>query len=232
MQELLCLSRSDITTIMHKILQKSFWILLPLVLVLIGISNYLVFMHVPDEKIMGAVQRIFYFHVASATACYLAFAIVFASSLFYLVKKKKIFDLVNVSAAETGFLFCTIVLLSGMIWGKAAWNTWFRFEPRLISFLLIWLIFLAFNVLRTFGNREQIREHSAVLGILGAVSVPIMVYSVKLLPAVAQLHPQVVERQGLPPVMLTTMFFCMLSMIVLELLLISVRLRIELLKEK
>ena len=150
---------------------------------LIAISNYLIFMVVPSEQTMGAVQRIFYFHVASAIACYIAFGLVFIASVLVLVKKEKIYDALNVAAAEVGFLFCTIVLISGMIWGKAAWGTWFRLEPRLVTFLFLWLIFLAFNILRNFGGQSFRANHSAVLGIVGAITVPIMVYSIKLLPS-------------------------------------------------
>ena len=210
-----------------KVLAKVESILLALSLVLIAIANYLIFMVVPNEQVMGAVQRIFYFHVASAFACYLSFGLVFIFSILYLAKKKRIFDSFNVAAAEVGFLFCTIVLISGMIWGKAAWGTWFRMEPRLVTFLFLWLIFLAFNILRAFGVSSFKANHSAILGIVGAVTVPIMVYSIKLLPAYKQLHPQVIEKAGLPAVMLNTMLFTSLAVIVFQFLLISIRFRIE-----
>lgn len=204
--------------------------LLFLTALLIAAANYLVFFYPPNEKIMGAVQRIFYFHVASATTCYISFAIVFVASILYLSKKDRCFDALNVAAAEVGFLFCTITLLSGMIWGKAAWNTWFRFEPRLVSFLLIWLVFLSFSLLRAFADNTRVAAHSAILGILGSVSIPLMIYSIKLLPAAAQLHPQVIEKQGLHPLMLQTLLFCILAFVFLQFLFLLYRLRIEILK--
>ncbi len=208
-------------------LNKSEPVLWALALVMITIANYLIFMVVPNERTMGAVQRILYFHVGSAISCYLAFALVFISSVLFLVKKDSFFDALNVSAGEVGFLFCSIVLATGMIWGKASWGTWFQMEPRLVTFLFLWLIFLAFNILRAFDNPESRANHSAVLGIVGAITVPIMVYSIKLLPASKQLHPEVVEKAGLPPVMLYTMCFTILAVIVWQFLLISMRLRLE-----
>ena len=187
---------------------------------LLTIANYLIFIYVPNERVMGAVQRIFYFHVASAFACYLAFAIVLISSILYLVRKNKSYDALNVAAAEVGFLFCTIVLISGMIWGKAAWGTWFRMEPRLVTFLLLWLIFLAFNILRVFGEPRLVANHSAILGIVGAITVPLMVYSIKILPAFKQLHPQVIEKAGLPTSMMLALLVTSLGVIIFQFFLI------------
>lgn len=194
---------------------------------------YIVFMVVPNEKIMGPVQRIFYFHVGSAVACYVAFAIVFAASIGFLATREEKYDIYNVAAGEVGFLFCTITMITGMIWGNAAWNTPFQWEPRLVTFLLLWLIFLTFTTLRIFADPSLVRTHSAVIGILGALLVPVVWYSVKLLPASFQLHPQVVENRGLKDVRFYYgMFSGMLSMIALELYLIWIRVRLGIAENK
>ncbi len=167
-------------------------------LFLVGVAQWLVFMVVPNERVMGAVQRIFYFHVGSAFACYAAFAVVFIASVYYLATRSRTADILSVAAGEVGFVFCTIVLITGMIWGHSAWNTWFRWEePRLVTFLVLWLIFLSFTILRNFGDPTKTATHGAVLGILGAVSVPLVVFSIKLLPQSARLHPEVLEHGGL-----------------------------------
>lgn len=204
----------------------------PVVFLLICYANYLVFLWVPTEQIMGPVQRIFYFHVGSAVACYFSFAIVFVASIVYLAKKNIKADIVSESAGEVGFVLCTIVLASGMIWGHAAWNTWFRWEPRLLTFLLLWLIFFGFNILRMFGDRQKIAAHSAVLGIIGAITVPIMIFSIKLLPQVAQLHPQVTKEGGLHPDMKYTMFVLMGTMVLFQFMLLWLRVRVGLLKSE
>jgi heme exporter protein C len=198
---------------------------------MVAYSNYLVFLDVPNEKIMGPVQRIFYFHVGSAMACYVAFAIVLVAGLAFLANRDPKMDVLGEAAGEVGFVFCTLVLGSGMIWGHSAWNTWFRWEPRLVTFLLLWLLFLGFNLLRRFGDPRKIGAHSAVLGIIGAISVPLMVFSIKLLPRTAQLHPQVVEGGGLKdPRMKFAFFFSMVALIVLQFFLVVLRHRIGLLE--
>jgi heme exporter protein C len=169
-----------------------------LVFLLLAIAQYFVFMVVPNEQVMGAVQRVFYFHVASALACYAAFGVVFVASLIYLATRNERADMLSVAAGEVGFVLCTIVLITGMIWGHSAWNTWFRWEePRLVTFLVLWLIFLSFSILRNFGDPAKTAVHGSILGILGAVSVPIVYVSIKFLPQSARLHPEVVERGGL-----------------------------------
>lgn len=167
-------------------------------LALVGLAQFFIFMIVPTEQVMGAVQRVFYFHVASALACYAAFGVVFIGSVAYLVTRRERADILSAAAGEVGFVLCTIVLITGMIWGHSAWNTWFRWEePRLVTFLVLWLIFLSFTVLRNFGDPAKTAVHGSILGILGALSVPLVYVSIKFLPQSARLHPEVIERGGL-----------------------------------
>lgn len=204
-------------------------ILGPVSLILIITALAFALVIAPEEKLMGAVQRIFYFHVGSAFACYIAFAGVFCSSLIYLWRKHPITDLLNETFAEVGFVFCSITLVTGMIWGDAAWNTPFRWEPRLVTFLFLWLIFLGFQILRRFGSEELKQNHSAILGILGSLMVPLVWYSIKLLPATAQLHPQVIDNQGLrSPLFIWAMLTAIVALLSFELFLIVLRLRIAL----
>jgi heme exporter protein C len=164
---------------------------------MVVVAQFYVFMVVPNERIMGAVQRIFYFHVGSALACYAAFAVVLVASVVHLATKSVKADLWSASAGEVGFVFCSIVLATGMIWGHSAWNTWFRWEePRLVTFLVLWLIFLSFTILRNFGDPAKVSTHASVLGILGSASVPLVYLSIKLLPQSARLHPEVLEQGG------------------------------------
>jgi len=165
--------------------------------ILVAVALWLVFMKVPNEQVMGAVQRIFYFHVGAAFGAYLAFGVAFITGVLFLVSKSPFYDSLNEAAGEVGFLLCSIVLLSGMIWAHSAWNTWFRWEPRLVTFLLLWLIFLAFVLLRTYAGKESSSAQAAILSIIGSSTVPLVWLSVKLLPQASQLHPQVVEQQGL-----------------------------------
>lgn len=189
---------------------------------------YLVFMVVPNERVMGPIQRIFYFHVGSAVACYCAAGIVLLGSLMYLATRNIKHDYLSHAAAEVGLLFCTITLISGMIWGKSAWNTWFDWrEPRLVTFLLLWIIFFSLNLFRTLGDPDRMARQASALGILSALTVPLVVFSVKLLPQSAQLHPQVVENSGLKhPTYWTAFFLSMAALTALQFLLIWLRWRI------
>jgi len=169
-----------------------------LTFLVVSLAQFFIFMVVPNEQVMGAVQRVFYFHVASALGCYLAFGVVFVASIAFLATRAAKADILSAAAGEVGFVLCTIVLITGMIWGHSAWNTWFRWEePRLVTFLVLWLIFLSFTVLRNFGDPSKTAVHSSILGILGALSVPLVYISIKFLPQSARLHPEVIERGGL-----------------------------------
>ena len=204
------------------------WRLLTALLILSGalviVCNYLVFMVVPNERTMGAVQRILYFHVGSAFACYCSAALVLGGGLWYLATRESRADLLAQAAGEVGLVFCSMVLFSGMIWGHSSWNTWFRWEPRLVTFLLLWFVFLAFNLLRAFGDRARVATHSAVLGIVGAITVPLVVFSVYFLPNVPQLHPKEVVVGGLAhPYYRITFWGCVFTLILLQSVLVWIR---------
>jgi len=179
-----------------------------------SIGIYLVFLVVPNEQVMGAVQRVFYFHVASALASYAVIVLLLFASAFYLITRKDAWDALAEASASVAFMFCSIVLASGMIWGKSAWNTWWRWEPRLVSFLVLWLILFSYVLLRSFAkNSSKQKSFAAVLGIVAAINVPIVIVSVKFLNQAEQLHPEVVGRQGLRTASFVyTLVICTISM--------------------
>ncbi|MFN8388851.1 MAG: cytochrome c biogenesis protein [Bdellovibrionota bacterium] len=157
-----------------------------------------VFLVVPDEQEMGAVQRIFYFHVGSAVTSYGMIALMLVGSAFYLVTRQDGWSVLAQSAASVAFLFCSIVLVTGMIWAHSAWNVWWRWEPRLASSLVLWLILGGYLLLGSFAAEHPgQRNFLAVLGIVSAVFVPVVIFSIRLLNEHEQAHPQVIARQGL-----------------------------------
>lgn len=218
----------------NKTLTKTLDLLLPLSTLLSGLlAIYYVFLEVKPERVMGAVQRIFYFHVGSAIASYLAIATLLLASLFFLANRARWLDALNIAAAEVAFLLCSITLASGMIWGHAAWNTWFRWEPRLVSFLILWLILLSLNLLRAFSEPSRAAVQAAVLGVVSAVTVPLMVYSIDLLPHSAQLHPKVISEGGLKDSSYyTALFLAMAALCFLQFWLVWLRTRVEWLRQK
>ena len=147
---------------------------------------------------MGPVQRIFYFHVGAAINTYIFVFFLLCGSALYLVTGDERWDYLAEPAAWISLCLATIVLATGMIWGHSAWNTWWSWEPRLVSFLVLWLLLgVYFLVRRTGGDRARIYSVSAVVGILAAINIPIVIFSIRVLAAADQLHPQVIARSGL-----------------------------------
>jgi heme exporter protein C len=143
-------------------------------------SFWLVFFWVPTEREMGVVQRIFYVHVPAAWVGFLAFGIVALCSVGYLWLRDARLDAISVSAAELGLVFTTIVLITGPLWGRIAWGAWWVWEPRLTLTLLLWFIYLGYFILRgATENPERGKRFAAILGIVGAVDIPLIHMSVR-----------------------------------------------------
>ena len=173
-----------------------------LAMALLFLAIYLVFSYAPIEKTMLEVQKIFYFHVSSAFTVFLAFGVTALFSLLYLIKRKDQFDTVAAASAELGIVFCTIVLLTGPIWARHAWNTWWNWEPRLTSTLILWLMYIGYFILRSALAEEKKRVYSAVLGILAYLDVPIVYFSVEIWQG--NLHPDTSTKMNLHPMMIKT----------------------------
>ena len=173
------------------------------------LALYMVFIYVPTEREMGIVQRIFYFHVPSAWISFLAFFVVFLSGIAYLITRSAKWDTVALSSAEIGVVFSTLVLITGSIWAKKAWNTWWTWDPRLTTVSILWLIYIAYLMLRAFaGEAEKGARFAAVFGIIGFIDVPIVFMSIRWWRA---MHPVVITRTrvSLAPPMLATLLVCL-----------------------
>jgi len=155
---------------------------------------WLVFVAVPTEREMGIVQRIFYFHVASAWVAFLGFFLVAGASAVYLWKGSRTADRLAEAAAEVGVLFCTLVLVTGPIWARPVWGVWWTWDPRLTMTVILWAIYASYLMLRAFGGEDDaVRRYAAVLGIIGVLDIPIIMVSVRLLRGI---HPAVIEKGG------------------------------------
>ena len=140
----------------------------------------LIFIYVPTEEKMGIVQRIFYFHVPIAWISLLAFFMVFISSILYLWKREEKWDVLARSSGEIGFVFISLVLITGPIWAKPAWNMWWVWDVRLTSSLVLWFIYLAYIMVRSLATEESRgARFAAVVGIIGFIDVPIVYLAVK-----------------------------------------------------
>jgi len=167
------------------------------------VVHWLVFFWVPTEAQQGIVQRIFYIHVPAAWVAFIAFGIVALVSAVYLWLGDEKLDMAASAAAEGGMLFTTIVLLTGPLWGRVAWGTWWTWEPRLTFTLLLWFIYLGYFLVRkSTTNPEQGRKFAAVVGIVGAADIPLIHVSVTWL---RSLHPQPVVLKPEGPTLDTEM---------------------------
>lgn len=178
-----------------------------LTIVMAAISLYLIFVWSAVEETMGPVQKIFYFHVASAGNTFFSFFIVFIFSILYLIKRKRTYDIIAGISAEVGVVFTALVLITGPIWAHSAWNTWWVWEPRLTTTLILFFMYLAYLVLRQLGIEWEKRANlTAVFGIISFINVPIVYMSIEWWGA--KFHPQILKNAGsssLDPTVLITL---------------------------
>jgi heme exporter protein C len=150
-----------------------------------------VFLYVPNERMQGAVQRIFYFHVNAAWSAFFGFALAAAASALFLWRQDHAYDRLARAAVEVGMLFCTMVLVTGPIWARPIWGTWWTWDPRLTMTVILWTIYAVYLVLRGMGEDDpQIARYAAVLAIVGVLDVPLIMISVRLWRG---MHPSVIS---------------------------------------
>ena len=182
----------------------------------------------PVEATQGPAQKIFYVHLPAAWVAFLAFFIVALTSAVYLWLRDERLDLVAASSAEVGVVFTTVVLVTGPLWGRPVWGTWWTWDARLTSTLFLWLIYLGYLVLRgAVDDRAMRARFSAVLGILGALLIPFIHLSVYLF---RTLHPMPIVgkpgRPNLPSEMLTTLLLALASFTLLYAAMLRARYRL------
>ncbi len=148
--------------------------------VVVAVALYGAFLYAPTEKTMGTIQRIFYFHVSAGMIGLVAFLAVFAGCVAYLATRDARWDRFAEASAEVGLLFTTIVLVTGPIWAKPVWGIWWTWDARLTSTLVLWFIYWAYLLIRAYVARPSRRAAlSSVVGILGALDVPIVYFSIR-----------------------------------------------------
>ncbi len=195
-------------------------------------ATYGALVYAPTERAMGALQRIFYFHVPTAAIAFLAFGVAFVASIGYLSGGARRWDQVAYSAAEIGEVFASLVLLTGMLWARAAWNTWWTWDPRLTTTLVLWLIYAGYLILRGSVEDEARRaRYGAVVAIIGFLDVPIVFMAIRWWRTI---HPVVFEASGvnLEPAMLTAFLVSMAAFVLLFVVLLRTRIRMEALSDE
>jgi len=178
-----------------------------LLLVSMILALYMAFLGAPRERTMGDLQRIFYFHVPSGMMGLAAFGLNFVASVLFLIRKDRKWDRLALSAAEVGIMFFTIVLVTGPIWAKPAWFVWWTWSPRLTSSLVLWLLYLAYMLIRSYVyDPERRAMMSAVFGIVAFLDAPIVFFSIRWW---RDQHPSpMLETGGLSPAMRPAFYIC------------------------
>jgi heme exporter protein C len=181
----------------------------------------------PTEAVQGPAQKIFYIHAPAAWVAFLAFGLVGLASVLYLWLREERLDRIAESSAEAGLIFTTVVLITGPLWGKPVWGTYWTWDARLTLTLFLWFIFVAYIVLRgAIDDREMRARYCAVLGILGALLIPFIHLSVYLF---RTLHPKPIllkpDAPSLPSEMLTTVLLAFAAFTLLYVALLRARYR-------
>ena len=195
-----------------------------------------VFVYVPNERLQGAPQRIFYFHVSSAWAAFLGFFVAAGASGLFLWRGRVEDDRMAMAAVEVGMLFCTMVLVTGPIWARPIWGAWWTWDPRLNMTVILWTIYAVYLVLRSSARDDpQIARYAAVLAVIGVLDVPLIQVSVRLWRG---MHPSVLSAPAntggiedprmVAGLVVTTIAFMLLFVWLLRLCYESLRLRDEL----
>jgi heme exporter protein C len=147
---------------------------------LLGWGYYQAIYVAPNDAMQGEIFRIIYYHVPSFAAAFTFFSISFLGSIGFLSFRRshpdwaQIADAWAVAGAEVGVVFCTVGLTTGPLWGRRAWGIWWTWDARLTTTLVLWLIYMSYLLLRRFSAGPQMQALAAVLGIFGALDVPIV----------------------------------------------------------
>lgn len=194
---------------------------------LMAVSIGMALLYAPTELIQGEPQRVFYLHLPMAAVSYFSFAVTAVSGGLYLWKRQVKYDVVARSAAEVGVLFTTLVIVSGGLWGKATWGTFWQWEPRLTFTFILWLIFVGYIMLRQAAqDSERAARFGAVLGIIGFADVPLVFSSVYLWRGI---HP---TPAGMPRPMAETLIVSLFAVTALWAYLLIQRIRVDKAREK
>ena len=180
-------------------------------------------MQAPYESTMGLVQKIFYFHVPSWFVMFSAAGVCGIASAVFLFSGRQAADRLALAASELAVVFGLMGLITGPLWGRKAWGVWWQWDARLTSALVMWLVFVAYLLLRKYGGAGS-EKLSAVLALFGMANVPFVYLSVNLWRTV---HPKTSVVMTLQPEMGRPFLLCSLAFMALFALVLSARVRLE-----
>lgn len=201
-------------------------ILAGVALLMLG-AGYWALVGAPNDVTLGASQRIFYVHMGAAVVVAVAFSVAFAASLAYLWRRDQVWDRLAAASVEAGMVFASMLLATGVLWGRVVWGVWWTWDPRLTATLLLWVLFMGYLVIRdAYPDPDRRARIAAVLAIVFYADVPLDYVTVRWFKS---LHPVVLTSHGaeMPPVMLLTLLMNALAMLSVWALWVVLRVRVD-----
>ncbi len=151
----------------------------------------------PVDSVQGVIQKILYVHPPLAYGAYLGFVITAICGALYLWKDDERWDRLAIAGAEVGVIFCTLMIVTGPIWAKGTWGKWWSWDPRLTVTLLLWFVYLAYLLLRSFGDGgARTARFAAVYGLVGVALIPLNYFVIEIFGG-RGMHPENLERGSL-----------------------------------
>lgn len=205
---------------------------------LLVVATLMVFFYAPLEAVMGQVQRVFYFHVAAGWVGMLGFIAAAIMGVIYLIKGDRKWDIVELAAVEIGMVFAFINVVTGSIWARPIWNTWWTWDPRLTTATIMLLIYAAYLMLRAgIDDPDRRARFGAVYAIVGSLSVPLTYFSARMFRTI---HPIVISTNqpggdgsfDMTPQMTQTFMFSLLVFSFIFIVLLWHRIRLGKLEDK
>ncbi|MGQ9468165.1 MAG: cytochrome c biogenesis protein [Anaerolineae bacterium] len=187
----------------------------------------MVFLYAPREATMGDVQRIFYFHVSSAWVGFFAFFVTFLAGILYLIRGERRWDILALSSVEVGLTFITMAVVTGSLWARPVWGTYWTWEPRLTISAVQLLIYIAYGMLRrAVEGPERQARFAAVYGIVAFVTVPLSWFAIRWWRTI---HPEILSGgdMALTPKMVQTLLVSLAAFTLLYATLLRQRIRLE-----
>jgi heme exporter protein C len=196
--------------------------------VLVIVALGMIFLYAPRELTMGEVQRIFYFHVASAWVGFFGFFVTFLAGIVYLLRQERSWDILGLSSVEVGLTFIIMTVVTGMLWARPVWGTYWTWEPRLTISAVQLLIYVAYGMLRgSIEGAERQARFAAVYGIVAFVTVPLSWFAIRWWRTI---HPDVLtggEGMAVTPRMIQTLLVSLVAFTTLYATLLRQRMRVE-----
>lgn len=205
---------------------------------LLVVATLMVFSYAPLEAVMGQVQRVFYFHVSAGWVGMLGFIAAAIMGVIYLIKGDRKWDIVELAAVEIGIVFAFINVVTGSIWARPIWNTWWTWDPRLTTATIMLLIYAAYLMLRAgIDDPDRRARFGAVYAIVGSLSVPLTYFSARMFRTI---HPIVISTNqpggdgsfDMTPQMTQTFMFSLLVFSFIFIVLLWHRIRLGKLEDK